>query len=385
MTCCPAAKRLLGFGLLIALAIGILSISTRAAQNAPRTTPAINGGNGTLYIGGYPNSIWIIDEATEKIVETITLQTGFPRRAELSPDLQRFYVLSAEMERIEIVDLPNRKTIDTFTLTNRARKVRIRAMKPDPRHRFLMLVTRSATKRDDRFEISPSTLVQYDLKEHKIVRTIPWPDGQERDNADLQFSPDGKLLYLMSDDVLIFETENFTQVDKWEVSRPLEDGMGRLSFGLNENFFEEPGFYTGLFSMDDPVQRRRLMGLGRVDLAHKKIEFHPLGPAVNLRFALAPGRKKAYGLFQEIGKYEFWEFDLEKRQIVKRGHEFEGRPRMSLKTSSNGKVLYIYTAGNTIDLYDASTFKYMRTITLGGDQNTELYVVPAKTGVSATQ
>ena len=33
---------------------------------------------------------------------------------------------------------------------------------------------------------------------------------------------------------------------------------------------------------------------------------------------------------------------------------------MSLKTSTNGKVLYIYNAGNTIDLYEADTFKFMK-------------------------
>jgi hypothetical protein len=49
---------------------------------------------------------------------------------------------------------------------------------------------------------------------------------------------------------------------------------------------------------------------------------------------------------------------------------------MSLKTSSNGRVLYIYNAGNTIELYDAATYKYMRTITLDGDVTTGFYVVP---------
>jgi hypothetical protein len=49
---------------------------------------------------------------------------------------------------------------------------------------------------------------------------------------------------------------------------------------------------------------------------------------------------------------------------------------MSLKTSSNGKVLYIYNAGNTIDLYDAETYQYLRTITLDGDMTTDLYVFP---------
>jgi hypothetical protein len=51
---------------------------------------------------------------------------------------------------------------------------------------------------------------------------------------------------------------------------------------------------------------------------------------------------------------------------------------MSLKTSSNGQVLYIYNAGNTIDLYDASNYQYMRTITLDGDATSDLFVVPPK-------
>jgi len=52
---------------------------------------------------------------------------------------------------------------------------------------------------------------------------------------------------------------------------------------------------------------------------------------------------------------------------------------MALKTSSNGKLLYIYQAGNTIDLYDANTYQYLRTITLDGDMTTDLYVLPPMT------
>jgi hypothetical protein len=59
--------------------------------------------------------------------------------------------------------------------------------------------------------------------------------------------------------------------------------------------------------------------------------------------------------------------------------EFNGRPRMALRVSSNGKVLYIYQAGNTIDLYEASTYKYLRTITLDADTTTALFVVPPAT------
>ena len=115
---------------------------------------------------------------------------------------------------------------------------------------------------------------------------------------------------------------------------------------------DEPGFYTAIFNVSDPVQHRRMMGIGRVNLAAKSVDFYTLGPSSPVGFALAPGRKAAYGLFEDIGRYEFWKFDLEHRKLAGRT-EFKGRPRMGLKTSSNGKVLYIYVAGNTIDLYDA--------------------------------
>ena len=57
--------------------------------------------------------------------------------------------------------------------------------------------------------------------------------------------------------------------------------------------------------MQDPVQNRRIMGVARVNLAAKNVDFYALGPASPVGFALAPGRKRAYGLFQQVGKYEF--------------------------------------------------------------------------------
>ena len=346
--------------------------------------PRLVAGNGTLIIGAYPKQFWIIDEATEKIVGSIPYQSGIPRRTTISRDRKRFYTVEAAMEKLEILDIATRKTIDSFTLSEGTKKVRIRSVEPDPSNHFVIMVTASATKLVDRFEIGAPTLVQYDLKDHKIVRTIPWPNNEERQNANIQFSPDGKLMYLFTDqDVLIYETSGFTQVDKWELSKPIEDGFGRLEFGARDVLNDEPGFYTSIFNVSDPVQHRRTMGIGRVNLAAKTVDFYTLGPSTPLSFTLAPGRKTAYGLFEDIGKYEFWKFDLEHRKLAGRT-EFKGRPRMALKTSSNGKVLYIYQAGNTIDLYDAESYQYLRTITLDGDMTSELFVLPTPPAVTAT-
>jgi hypothetical protein len=148
---------------------------------------------------------------------------------------------------------------------------------------------------------------------------------------------------------------------------------------MREDLNEEPGFYTGVFHVQDAVQHRSIMGIARVNLAKKEVDFYPLGPATELRsFSLAPGRKMAYGLHSEIGKYEFWSFDLANRKLGQRV-EFKGRPRMSLHVSSNGRVLYIHEAGSTIDLYDAATFQYLRTITLDADMAYRgFYVMPAR-------
>ena len=37
---------------------------------------------------------------------------------------------------------------------------------------------------------------------------------------------------------------------------------------------------------------------------------------------------------------------------------------------------FLGAAGTTIDMYDSSTYKYLRSITLDGDVTTQFYVVP---------
>jgi hypothetical protein len=78
---------------------------------------------------------------------------------------------------------------------------------------------------------------------------------------------------------------------------------------------------------------------------------------------------------QQIGRYEFWAFDVEQRRLLNRT-QFEGRPRMALRVSSNGRLLYIFQAGATIDVYDSTSYKKLRTIEMNADQTTTLYILP---------
>jgi hypothetical protein len=362
-----------------AVVAAILAGAHTLAQTRPSPEARLTGGSGTLYIGGYPNLLWIIDEATEKVVGTVHTKGGIPRRLNLTRDKKLFYIVDATQEVVEIVDIAARSTLDTFKLSQGNTRVRINAIEPDPTNRYAIMLTRTATKLVDRVDIGPSTLIQYDLKSHKLIRTIDWPDGQERDQANLMFSPDGRFLYFLGNEVLIFETDTFKQVDKWDLSN-VEEGLGQVSvsfggFGGLDTVNDEPGFLTTTLTIEDPVQHRRMIGVAKVDLNRRDLDFYTLGPAGGVNIVLAPDRKHAYGLESAVGRYEFWTIDLEQRRITSRA-EFEGRPRMALKTSSNGKLLYIWQAGNTIDLYEAATYRYLRTINLDGDVTTGFFVVP---------
>ena len=362
----------------------VVSAAGLAAQKpAPPVTP--NGGDQQMYIGTYAGTIQVFDEATESKVADIKLQTGIPRALTLSQSRTKFYVLDASNEKIEIVDIPTRTTLSTFTFSEGNKKVRIRGYQVDPLERFLLLLTRAYTKQIDRYEIGDIKLEFYDLAQKKITRTIPWPRGEERENVNIRFSPDGKLLYFFGEDVLILETTNFTEVDTWPLSRPIEPGLGRVNFGSVDDFNDDPGFFTGLFTTQDPIQNRRIMNIGRVNLVAKTIDLTPLGPAEGVSFAMARDRQRAWGLVQgggqsaaqPIGRFEFWAFDVTQKKLLSRT-PFDGRPRMALRVSSNGKLLYVYQAGATIDVYDSASYKKLRTIEMNADQTTTLYILPRK-------
>ena len=358
------------------MAAPLLAISLLAGGSAG--VAAQSGGNATIYVGTYARSILVLDESRLTVTDTIPVSIGIPTGILPSHDRKHLYVAEATFENVEVFDVATRKPIDRFTLSDGNRKVRIWGMNVDPLERFAILLVKTYDKKIDRFEIGPPTLLRYDLKQHAVTDTIPWPEGGERDGARILFSPDGALLYFFADDVLIYDTKTLKQIDRWQLASALPEGMGRFNFGFPEDVYEEDGFYTGLFRVTDPVQSRVLMGVARVNLSARTVDFYTLGPSEPVSFSLAPGRTKAYGMRRDIGNYEFWTFDLQNRRVAQR-QKFEGRPRMGMTVSSNGRLLYIHTAGPTIDVYDAATFRHLRQVDLGADM-TRFLLLPATTG-----
>ncbi|MGQ0646944.1 MAG: hypothetical protein ACT4P7_05205 [Gemmatimonadaceae bacterium] len=353
-----------------ATAAWLLLLGASAGAQGP------SGGTGTVYYGTYDKKILVIDEATMTVRDSMRVAIGIPIGLSLSGDRKKMYAIEPRFEEVEVFDLATRKSVDRFSLSNDTLRVRITGFNIDPRDRFAVFLVKTMRRRSDRFEIGKPTLLKYDLAKKVVTDTIKWPEGQEREFAQILFSPDGDLMYFFTvEDILIYDTRTLKQVDRWDLQRSIDDGMGTWSFGFPESLYEEPGYFTGLFRTTDPVNRRTLMGVARVDLVRRNVDsFYTLGPSEGVGFALAPGRRRAYGLRQQVGNYQFWMFDLDARRVVQRV-DFEGRPRMGLTVSTNGRLLYVHTAGPTIDLYDAETLRHVRTVEFRADM-TDVIVVP---------
>ena len=342
---------------------------------------ANNGSSGALmYLGTWPNKILVIDEAQGQVIDEIKLETGTPLQVVLSQDHKQLFVLTTKMG-IEVLDLATRKVTSHFELNEGNRRVYSLGAAPDPQGKYLYATLRTSTKEIDRYKIEKAKFAVIDLEQKKITKTFDFPKEFDQGFgflAGYKVSPDGKLLYVFKEDILIFDVSNFKQVDKIELSKPLYPGLFPINVRGDDDPNEEPGFVTSVFNATDPVVRRAIFGIARINLATKSVDFTPIGPAAPMnRFLLTPDRKKGYTVtFSGQGgnrRTEFWVFDVVARKVIKK-LEFESRSRFNFAVSGDGKKLYIYGAGPTIEIYDAETLRLEKTITLEGDAITQLLV-----------
>jgi DNA-binding beta-propeller fold protein YncE len=342
---------------------------------------------GTLFIGTWPHTIHVVDEAKQQEIDKIELTTGLPSGMQLSEDRKTLYVNTLEKNGMEVVDVATRKVTNSFTLNEPAKQFRIRGGAVDPQGKFMYILFRTIEKKQDRFDIGKETKFGViDLAQKKMVRTGDVPKDEDQPGfgfgGQMRFSPDGKFLYVFRNNVFIFDTADFKVVDKIELAKPQIPGMQNIGIGGSLDSIQQPGTLTSLFNSQDPVVHRNIFGIARFDLTGRTFDFTPIGPTTGgtLGLHVTPDRKKGYTVaFNGQGgtrRCEFWEFDLTTNQLVRK-QEFDGRARFSFGISSTGKELYIFGAGYTIEVYDAATMRIKNTIDLNADITSGMIVVPA--------
>lgn len=356
--------------LLVALVALVVGADGAAAQTA------------TWYIPTYTHDILVWDEESEAVVDRIEMENPIPNELVLNEARDRLYVLEATGENMEVVDLTTHRVVDAFSLSQGNVTVRIDGFTPHPSGSTALVTVKRYTRLSDRYRVEGPFVLEYDLDAKQVTDTLPWPDGEERDRGfSYRYSPGGETLFYVANDVIALDPDTYEVLDRWRLSQPLEPGLGSPDVDLDSGTYDEPGVATGIFGMTDPVQNRDMLGIARVRLTDREIDFFTLGTSEPIRdFSLAPSGSKAYGLYSEIGRYEFWEFDLDGRRLAGR-HPFAGRPRMGIQVSADGEEIFVHVAGNTIDVYDTGTFQLLRTVEFDEDMVLgNVVVIPGATG-----
>ena len=348
------------------------------ATAGPSVSAHAQESTGTLYTAVWPGEILALDEATGAIKHKIPFKLGQTIFMTLSPDRKRFYANTAQMEGIEVIDIESRQVINAFRLSEGNRKVRvIPNFAPHPDGSRVFAVVRVAVQEIDRYTLEEPQLVTIDLEEQKITKSLELGPEHSAPFRVMRVSPDGKYLYYFLGNILVIDVEQLEIVDEIEMDRPLYPGAGAVGLGPAFEVYDDAESLTFPFNSPDPTTDQNIMGIARFNLLDRSLDVFETNPnRGGGSFAVSPDRKRAYMVRNTIDQDEFYVWDLEGKRLLKK-QQYEGRPRTSVKVSSDGTKLLLHTAGNTIDYYDAETLVFEKRVELPGDAGFELFVIPA--------
>lgn len=318
----------------------------------------------TMVLGGYPDQLMLVDEASGQVEERVTLATGLPTSMHLSNDRERIYVTTITTSGIEVFDTATHRIINSFSLNTPTTRYRFSGGVPDPTGRYFYIMGMRIDKLLDSYRISELQYMVVDLEQQKVVRSVdvaPEDRGPSY-RSRLALSPDGRTLYVFKDKVIVLETETLEVVDRIDLAKPDFPGMQDVSVSGSLETLASPNEYVSVFNAVDPYIQNKVFGIARFDLQSRHFSFSPIGPAPDSMAGLqvAPDGKNAYTVAvngeRGSARCEFWHFDLTSNIAVNNA-AFPCRSRFFFGMSPNGEKLYIYGAGFDVAVYDAKTLQ----------------------------
>ncbi len=374
------------------LVVCCLVYSTVAGQTPPSET--------LMYVGTLDKKLLVIDEAKEDVVGEIPLG-GIPRTTALSADKKKLHIFTTQM-LLETVDLESRKVISSFSVSDSRTRLRIQATAPDianagnngarfsgiavdPNGRYLYTTMRSVVRDIDQYRIDPPQFVAIDLQDKKIAKAWPFPKEMNQGfgfNATYKVSADGQRLYVFQEDILVFDLDTFKQIDRIELAQPPFPGASPYRLAASDDPYDAPDSVTSVFTSVDSIVHKGTLGLAKIDLTTRKVDYFPVGPLLPMNgFQLSPDRKRGYSVMPKIAPganraTEWWVWDIENHKVINK-KDFDTRPTFRFAVGGDGKKLYLYGAGSTLEVWDAETLESRKLIYLNKDTTTNLITLPA--------
>jgi hypothetical protein len=321
-----------------------------------------------LLVGVWPNRLRFFDESTEEPIAEMQLRYGAVTNvfgSDRTADFRRFFFVTDRMEAVEVVDIASRTVVDEVKLSSPERRVRMYGAAPDAAGKVLYLTVDAVGMEVDRFLPENVDVVRYDLENHRILESFSLPSEIEAPMLPplLRPAPDGKTLYVLSQNIYVLDLETHQIADKIDFSKPRAPGYGAPGVA-SAPFEASPGILYGFYRSPDPVLGKTMFGISRVDLGRREVTTFDVSTDVNVEwFTLSPDGKRAYA-----GMGDMVAVDLETRRILARKEGVErGRQNTAMVVSSDGTKLFVGGVGPLIQVYDAQTLEPLRQIHAGGD------------------
>ena len=321
-----------------------------------------------LLVGVWPNRLRFFDETTEEVVGEMQLRYGAVTNvfgSDRTPDYRRFFFVTDRMEAVEVVDIASRTVVDEVKLSTPERRVRMYGAAPDAAGKVLYITVEAVGMEVDRFLPESVDVVRYDLESHRVLDSFPLPSEIEAPFLPplLRPAPDGKKLYVLSQNIYVLDIETHQVIDKIDLSKSRAPGYGAPGLGFAP-FEASPGVLYGFYRSPDPILNKTMFGITRVDLERREVTSFDISADLKVEwFTLSPDGKRAYA-----GMDDLVAVDLDARKILARKeHVEQGRQNTAMVVSSDGTKLFVGGVGPVIHVYDAVTLEPLRKIHAGGD------------------
>jgi len=260
------------------LRLGLIALGAAFAAVAPSHA-------GTMFLGGYPNHLMVIDEAKGKVTQEIELKTGLPVSMRLSDDGKLLYATTITTSGIEVLDVATKKIVNSFSLNKGRRTYRFSGGGfsggvPDPTGRYFYILGNRYDKGADAIRVSKLQFMMVDLQTKEVVKSAELDADDQKFSylGTMMLSPDGKTLYCFRDKVIVVNTEDLKTVDHFDLAKPDFPGMQDTSLGGTVERLATPGQYVSVFETADPYVHNRTFGIARLDLDSDSSASRPSAP-----------------------------------------------------------------------------------------------------------
>jgi hypothetical protein len=194
--------------------------------------------------------------------------------------------------------------------------------------------------------------------------------------ATYKVSPDGKLLYVFDTDVVVLDLSTLNVVDRIPLAKPPYPGASPYRLTVTQDPYVDKTTVTSIFISVDPIVHKGTLGFASLNLLTREVKYSPIGPALPMMgFMLSPDRKRGYSvMYTGAGanrRTEWWVWNLETHRVIQK-EPFESRTTFNFGLSSDGKKLYLYGSGSSLEIFDVGTLKSHKLMFLNKDLTTDL-------------